>query len=235
MPQTHAKQDLERVRSYYCTQRELEDSNSTIYQIWEGGGAFNDSVTPSTYSPEYRSHIGLKLLDLSDEDTHVLSIGCGNGFVEADLVQGKRVVQAIDCNEEAVSLAIGKGVDAKIADFFELQPADVAKFDVVYADGLIGHHFDAKHELTPVLKKLKSLSLKPGTYLLFSNDSPRDAHSDFAAHEKVEDFWFIARDYLRECLIAEDFEVVESYYFPYVRPISGVRNRTICIARVPEA
>lgn len=235
MPQTHAKQDLERVRSYYSTQRDLEDTKSTIYQIWESGGAFNDSVTPSTYSPEYRSHIGLKLLDLSDEHSHVLSIGCGNGFIEADLVHCKRVVQAIDCNEEAVSLAIGKGVDAKIADFFELQPADVAKFDVVYADGLIGHLFDSMHELNPVLTKLRNLSLKPGTYLLFSNDSPRDAHSDFAAHEKVEDFWFISRDYLRERLAAQGFEVVESYYFPYVRPISGVRNRTICIARVPGA
>ena len=38
---------------------------------------------------------------------------------------------------------------------------------------------------------------------------------------------------LAERLVSSGIDVLESYYFPYVRPISGLRNRTICVARVP--
>jgi hypothetical protein len=49
----------------------------------------------------------------------------------------------------------------------------------------------------------------------------------------VADFWFLSRNYLQKTLSAFGFEPVEDYYFPYLRPLSGMRNRTICVARVP--
>jgi SAM-dependent methyltransferase len=228
-----AKQDVDRVRDYYTTQRSVGQANESIYAIWERGGAFNDSVTPSTYVPEYRSHMMLKLLSLTEEGANIFSLGCGNGFVEGDLAGLDRKVRGIDFNEEAVELARKKGVDAFTADYYTLRPEDVAGSDVIYADGFLGHLFDPHDEIRPTLQKLKSLSLKSGAHLVFSNDAPYDRQAAFAPHERVEDFWFISKNYLQESLASFGFEPVESYYFPYLRPISGMRNRTICIACVP--
>jgi len=227
------RQDLELVHDYYTARRSTGQAEKSIYEIWENGGAFNDSITPSCYVPEYRSHIVLKILSLTPDKGNVLSLGCGNGFVEADLVRQGRGVRAIDCNAEAVGLARKKGVEAVVADFFMLQQDDnVTNSDVVYADGLLGHVFDPEHEIEPALSKIESLNLKPGALLIFSNDAPGDSAVAFAPHERVEGFWFLSKDYLRKSLASFGFRPVESYYFPYIRPISGMRNRTICIAQV---
>ncbi|GAA2206665.1 hypothetical protein GCM10009850_021230 [Nonomuraea monospora] len=231
MPQS--KPELARIHDYYCLPRPVGSASQSIYDIWESGGAFNDSITPSTYVPEYRSHIVLKILMLTAPDAAVLSLGCGNGFVEGDLAGLGRDVRAIDCNAEAVELTRKKGVDARTADFFELAPADAADVSAVYADGLLGHLFDATTGLDPALGKLRDLHLPSGSHLVLSNDAPRDGKADFAMHEHVDGFWFIAKDYLHKGLISFGFEPLESYYFPYQRPVSGMRNRTICVALVP--
>ncbi|GAA4215977.1 hypothetical protein [Microbispora amethystogenes] len=230
---TQTRQALDAVREYYCTQREVGGAEATIYDIWESGGAYNDSITPSTYVPEYRSHMVLKILSLTSDGSGVFSLGCGNGFVEADLVHCERKVRAMDYNEEAVRLTRQKGVDAFTADYFALTAGDVGDAEAVYADGLLGHLFDPVEELRPALGKLESLGLRSGTRLVFSNDAPRDRNVAFAPHERVEGFWFVSKDYLQDTLSAFGFESMESYYFPYLRPISGMRNRTICVARVP--
>ncbi|MGI5170972.1 hypothetical protein ACQEU3_42140 [Spirillospora sp. CA-253888] len=224
-------QNLHALREFYTTPRTGE--SETIYTIWERGDAFNDSVTPSTYVPEYRSHILLKFLSLTEPGHRVFSLGCGNAAVEAALVSQGREVTAIDVLGEAVALARGKGVDATTTDFFALTPADLDGYTAVYADGFLGHLFDAEEEIGPTLRKLTELNLDRGTLLVFSNDAPPDPRARYAAHEHVADFWYLSKDYLAHRLAAAGFDPVESYYFPYVRPISGLRNRTICIARVP--
>jgi hypothetical protein len=103
---------------------------------------------------------------------------------------------------------------------------------VIYADGFLGHVFDPQEEIRPALRKLVGLGLSPGTYLVFSNDAPYDTSLAFQLHDRVRDFWFISKDYLRDNLTALGLSIVNSYYFPYQRPISGMRDRTICVARV---
>ncbi|MFI9529151.1 class I SAM-dependent methyltransferase [Micromonospora rosaria] len=228
------EQNLAQVREYYSAHRSVDGTpEGTIYAIWEQGKAFNDSVTPSTYVPEYRSHMALKLLSLTSTTGTVYSLGCGNGFVEGDLVAMQRTVRGIDCNDEAVALSRAKGVDAVVADYFDLKPADVADTDVLYADGFLGHVFTAEEAATPALRKLAELNLRSGAYVVFSNDAPYEPEVDFAPHERVAGFWFVSREYLQTELTRFGFAPVESYYFPYLRPISGLRNRTICVARVP--
>jgi len=147
-------------------------------------------------------------------------------------VHSGRTVRAIDCNEEAVRLTSDKGAEAFTTDFFALRPEDFADVEVVYADGLLGHLFDAERGLDLALGKLVDLELRPGCHLVLSNDSPRDPWTAFAPHERVAGFWFISKDYLSSCLSAFGFEVLESYYFSYLRPISGRRNRTIAVTCV---
>ncbi|HYI62219.1 MAG TPA: hypothetical protein VEW93_10485 [Acidimicrobiales bacterium] len=230
---TDTRQDLDQVHDYYCVPRPAGADDRTIYQIWEDGGAFNDSVTPSTYNPEYRDYMARKILSLAPAGARVFSFGCGNGFVEGDLVSAGLDVRAIDCNEEAVALTRRKGVDAFAADYYALEPADVAGTDIIYADGFLGHLFDADEELRPVLGKLADLQPRSGATLVFSNDAPGDGRAAFASHPAVEGFWFISKGHLSKSLAAVGFEPLESYYFPYSRPVSGVRYRTICTARVP--
>ncbi|AOR34259.1 oxin biosynthesis protein [Streptomyces fodineus] len=223
-------QNLKSLLDYYETPR---SDGETIYGIWERGEAFNDSVTPSTYVPEYRTHVLLKFLSLIPEGSRIFSFGCGNAAVEGALVEHGRHVSAIDVCPEAVELACKKGVDATAADYFAISPDDVAGFDAIYADGFLGHLFDSVEEVGPILQKLKELDLKSGTVLLFSNDAPPERDASFTAHERVDNFWYLSKDYLATRLADAGFELLESYYFPYARPLSGLRNRTICVARVP--
>ncbi|MFF9768214.1 class I SAM-dependent methyltransferase [Streptomyces sp. NPDC014636] len=230
---TQTTQNLNLVRDYYTSQRSVGEETTNIYGIWENGGAFNDSITPSTYIPEYRSHMVDKLLALTCEGGSIFSLGCGNAAVEGALAVRDRTVRGIDVNEEAVELARQKGVDAFTADYFALRPEDVRDTDAIYADGFLGHVFDTNDHVGPALGKLAQLDLKAGTHLLFSNDAPRDPEAHFSPHERVADFWFISKDYLQDALAAVGYVPVESYYFSYNRPLSGPRNRTVCIARVP--
>ncbi|MEV7597692.1 class I SAM-dependent methyltransferase [Kitasatospora sp. NPDC089797] len=230
---TRTTQNLALVRDYYTSQRAVGEETTNIYEIWENGGAFNDSVTPSTYVPQYRSHMADKLLSLTRDGATVFSLGCGNAAVEGVLVGENRKVRAIDVNQEAVELARRKGVDAFTADYFTLSPEDVGDVDLVYADGFLGHLFDADEHLGRALGKLTGFGLGSGAHLVFSNDAPQDPTVDFAPHERVADFWFIAKDYLQERLVDHGFAPVESYYVSYDRPLSGPRNRTVCVVRVP--
>lgn len=227
------KQDLDQVRHYYTELRQVGQAEESIYAIWERGGAFQDSITPSTHVPEYRSHMVLKLLSLTQSGAQIFSLGCGNGFVEGDLARLDRTVRAIDVNDEAVALTCGKGVEAFTADYFAMLPRDLGAPDVVYADGFLGHLFDPEEGTGPALAKLKTFDLKSGSYLVFSNDAPQDPSLPFTPHDRLKDFWFISKEHLSERLADHGFEPLETYYFPYLRPISGMRNRTICIARVP--
>jgi len=224
---------LEPIHDYYCSPRSTGGSQlQSIYEIWEAGGAFNDSVTPSTYCAEYRSHMVLKIASLLGERGRVFSIGCGNGFVEADLVSRGIAVEAIDCNDEAVVLAASKGVGAFRADYFSLPPSSLSDFDVVYADGLLGHVYHSEMQLEPFFEALSRLRPRPGSWLVFSNDAPLLPEVEVMPHARVSGFWLLSRRYLERTLQRLGFEPSESYHFPYVRPVSGLRNRTICIARV---
>lgn len=229
---TRSQQDISVMREYYLKKRDVAGEPKTIYEIWEEGGAFNDSITPSTASPEYRSHMFLKLLSLTGAGSVCLSLGCGNAFVEADLVQAERTVLAVDSCEEAVTLAQGKGVDAWTADIYDVSPDDLGALDVVYADGLLGHLFNPTHALEPFVAKLRTLQMKPGAWLVISNDAPADPNTEVLPHPHVPDFWFFSKTYLAQVFAAAGLEIYESYYFPYMRPISGLRRRTICVARV---
>jgi SAM-dependent methyltransferase len=218
------------LRDFYC--RPVGDTALNRYEIWERGGAVGDSVTPSIYCPEYRMHMVLKILSLPRPHDRMFSVGCGNAFVEADLQARGLRVQAIDLNEEAVVLAASKGVDAFTADYHALPPGHLAGFGVVYADGLIGHLYHPDTELSGFFETLLALKPAQGSWLVLSNDAPAQQGAGVVPHGKVPGFWLFSPEYLRDTAQRFGYTVLESYSFPYERPLSGLRNRTICVARV---
>ncbi|HMG23104.1 MAG TPA: hypothetical protein VK607_17330 [Kofleriaceae bacterium] len=217
------------MRDFYCTP--VGDTALNRYEVWERGEAVGDSVTPSVYCPEYRMHMVLKILSLPRPSERMFSIGCGNAFVEADLQARGLQVQAIDCNEEAIVLAASKGIDAFTADYHALPPGHLAGFGVVYADGLVGHLYDPDTGLTAFFETLRALKPPPGSWLVLSNDAPAQPGAAVTPHGKVQGFWLFSPEYLRDTAQRFGYTVTEAYGFPYERPLSGLRNRTICIAR----
>jgi SAM-dependent methyltransferase len=219
---------------FYCNPRLDEASGAmrTLYQIWEDQQACNDSVTPSTYCDAYREHMVDRIGERLGFGQAVFSIGCGNAFVERDLVHRGYAVDGIDWNEEAVRLAKAKGVGAIAGDFLRMPALSLSDYEVIYADGLLGHLFDEAAGLDAFFEQLRFTAPRPGSWLVFSNDAPLDSGRSVEPHPRVENFWLISRHYLADRLVDQGYEVIEDYYYKYVRPISGERNRTICIARV---
>jgi 2-polyprenyl-3-methyl-5-hydroxy-6-metoxy-1,4-benzoquinol methylase len=221
------------LHSFYCTEETNQKGTvGTRYEIWEKGEPLGDSITPSTYCAEYRSHLGDKIVSLIGTDASIYSIGCGNAFIEGELVKKGIKVDGIDFNEEAAELASKKGVNATSGDYYDLENDLFKSYDLIYADGLIGHLFKEDNGLERFFEKMKDLNLKKGCRILLSNDAPLKNEAVFTKNESVKGFWLLSIEYLRDILERYGYEVEEDYYFSYERPISGTRNRSICVAKV---
>jgi len=221
-------QNIETVRDYYLIEREQQKN---IYQIWEMGGAFKDSVTPSTWCEPYRDWIIDRLEEQLDYDTSkkIISIGCGNAFVEQDLCHKGYALLGIDINESAVQLAQDKGVPALVADIYEWEPAK-NDIDLIYCDGVLGHLYVEDTQCREALLRLKSW-LKPGDgVLLISNDASKDGREVVDA-PGVKGFYHFSESFVVSELIAAGFELIDTTSYVYERPISGARRRLVVAAR----
>jgi 2-polyprenyl-3-methyl-5-hydroxy-6-metoxy-1,4-benzoquinol methylase len=221
-------QNTQTVRDYYLIEREQQKN---IYEIWEMGGAFRDSVTPSTWCEEYRQWIVNQIEQQIDYDTtkKIISIGCGNAFVEQDLCQKGYALLGIDINESAVQLAQDKGVPALVADIYEWAP-DANDVDLIYCDGVLGHLYDEETQCREPLQRLKSW-LKPGEgILLISNDASKDG-SHVADAPGVKGFYHFSEGFVVSELIGAGFELIDTTGYVYERPISGARRRLVVAAQ----
>lgn len=226
----------EQLNEFYCSPRVDGHSGGmmSLYEIWEEERGFEDSVTPSTFCEAYRAYLRDLIAQRLPEGGSVFSIGSGNAFVERDLVSMGYNVDAIDFTQDAVRLAQAKGVGAVFGDFLEMPEGSLRTYHVIYADGLIGHLVREDSGADRFMQALKRTAPKPGARLVFSNDAPRDLSNDIEPHPGVENFWFISKDYLSKVLVRDGYAVEFAGYFEYVRPISGARKRTICVAQVVQ-
>jgi SAM-dependent methyltransferase len=210
------------------------DGKSSIFEIWEGGGARGDSVTPSTYGPEYRNWMRDKLAaELERSGGSLLSLGCGNAAVEAELVRAGHTVLAVDALAEAVALARAKGVEAVCADIYQWEPDQ--RYSVVYMDGVLGHLHDPARGLRPALERVRSwmapaAGAGPAT-LIASNDAPKDGNPVQQA-PGVAGFKWLSGQYLLAQAQAAGFAEAWAEEFRYQRPLSGDRFRAVVVGRV---
>ncbi|WP_037908655.1 class I SAM-dependent methyltransferase [Actinacidiphila yeochonensis] len=206
---------------------------SSIFEVWEDGGSRGDSVTPSTYSPEYRDWMADLLIgELEHNGGGLLSLGCGNAAVEAQVARKGFRVLAVDAMEEAVALARKKGLEAVCADIYQWQPDE--PWNVIYIDGVLGHLYSAEDGLLPVLARVRSwLEPRPesdpdrhAASLVASNDAPNNGESVQKA-PGVNGFHWLSAAYLREQAIEAGFDRAETREFSYNRPVSGPRTRAV--------
>lgn len=219
--------DLEQLQHFYLG---TTSHGESLFNTWERGDARGDSVTPSTYSAEYRSWMGELLLgQLAAQPGGMISIGSGNAAIETELVRAGHRVLAVDAIPEAVELARRKGVEAVQADVRHWSPPE-GSWTVVYADGVMGHLYSPETELMPVLTLLRAwLEPHRGT-LVISNDRPRSL-ADVQPAPGVPGFYWLSEGFLRKQAEAAGFDELSPATFTYRRPLSGARERAVLIAR----
>jgi hypothetical protein len=224
---TRAKNHDELVRFYISG----GGGKPNIFQVWEEGGNRGDSVTPSTYTPEYRCWMCDKLVaELERNGDGLLSLGCGNAAVEAQVARNGFRILAIDAMEEAVSLARKKGLRAICADICQWEPDE--QWPVIYLDGVLGHLNDAKAGLVPVLSRIRTWlaprvdSSSGVAALVASNDVPNNGAATQQA-QGVNGFQWLSAEYMQDQALKAGFTRVTKAEFRYHRPISGERARAI--------
>ncbi len=214
--------------NYYS---QLREEGTNIYDIWEEGKAYGDSITPSTYSPEYRQFITNKIETLvaQDHTKRILSIGSGNAFVEHDLHQRGYTILASDPNPDAMKLAQKKGVPFVLADVNQWEPQE-KDFDLIYCDGVMGHLYQPESGFRTLFRRLLGWLRPNGGNILISNDA---AVIDVPVHlhPRVKDFYWFSPAFLCSELSEVGFQNVQSEMFVYARPLTGDKERLIVQAQ----
>jgi SAM-dependent methyltransferase len=219
--------DFGKLRRFYLDPQGYGES---LFATWERGEARGDSVTPSTFSAEYRTWMyGILLGYLDERPGGLISVGSGNAAIEARLVRSGHRVLAVDVFEEAVELARRKGIEAVQADVRDWSPP-AGPWSVVYADGVMGHLHDPDEGLLPVLDELRSWLAPSAGVLVISNDRPKDV-ADVEPAPGVPGFYWLSEEYLRKQAAAVGFEELACTTFAYQRPLSGIRERAVLAVR----
>jgi len=205
---------------------------SNIFEVWEEGNAYGDSITPSTYSVPYREWMLDRLLAELDKTSQggLLSLGCGNAVIESEAVRAGHRVLGVDALQEAVDLARAKGVDAVCADVTSWDPEE--PWSVVYMDGVLGHLYQPEAGLRPMLARVHSwLSELDFASIVISNDATLDGAPAQPARG-VTGFHWLSAEYISDQVREAAFDDVTIDNFRYDRPLSGERIRSIVVAHV---
>jgi predicted TPR repeat methyltransferase len=220
-------EQVKAVRDYYLHDNDGEPS---IYHIWERGDGRGDVTTPATSSVPYRQYMLDLLRELlaGTDNAGLLSVGCGNGMIEAELTgEGFRVL-GMDAMPHAVELARAKGVDAVCADVLSWTPP-TGPWNVIYADGSLGHLYDPETGIAHVLARFKSWLPERGV-LVLSNDPPR-TDAELQENPGVARYYWFSQDYLHRAVEDAGFTDVTSAPFTYQKPVSGPRDRIVVTGR----
>jgi SAM-dependent methyltransferase len=214
------------LRSFYLTGSE----EMSIFEEWEHGIARGDSTTPSICSPTYRWWILEHLRNALERDRKnlLLSLGSGNAFVERVLGREGYPVLAVDALEEAVELARQAGVPAICQNLYEWD-AQPEYWNVVYADGLLGHLHDGNDGAHRALSLFHSWLKPEGGTVVISNDAPK-TDEPVQQSANVPGFYWLSEGWIAGELKRAGFKRVSTATIVYRRPLSGPRSRAIITA-----
>jgi SAM-dependent methyltransferase len=221
--------DSDQIRGFRDYYLHHNDGEPSIYHIWEDGGGRGDVTTPAQSSLPYREWMWDMLRGLLAEspDPGLLSLGCGNGKIEAGIAADGFRVLGVDALEHAVELARARGVDAVCADVLRWTPPP-GPWTVIYADGSLGHLYDPATGVRNVLQRFQSWLPEGGT-LVISNDPPR-TDAEVQEHPDLP-YFFLSRSYMHQQVEECGFRDVTSTVFTYEKPVSGPRDRVVVTAR----
>jgi len=209
----------------------VDADEESIFEKWERGEARGDSTTPSICSPEYRAWMLDQLRDAlgHDHDKRLLSLGAGNAMVERTLCREGFHVLAVDALLPAVEIASRHGVPSLCRDIRSWDP-DPDRFDVVYADGLLGHLYDEYGGCQTVWRRVRGWLASEDSTVVVSNDVP-PGDQPVKPAPGVNGFYWLSTDWIAEMLVEAGFTPTLQTEFIYNRPLSGPRRRAIIAAK----
>jgi SAM-dependent methyltransferase len=209
-------------REYYLSDNEGKPS---IYHIWEEGRGRGDVTTPAQSSAPYREWMinHLRGLLAKSPDPGLLSLGCGNGMIEAEIAGAGIRVLGVDALDEAVELAKARGVNAVCEDVLSWSPPP-GPWTVIYLDGILGHLYDRERGVADVLQRFKSWLPEDGI-LVVSNDPPRT--DDVITEHPDLPYFFLSQAYLQSSVEKLGLRDVTSTVFTYEKPLTGPRDRIV--------
>ena len=213
---------LEKVRQFY--EGKIKNRTQSRFQIWERGEAVGPSMTPSTMHQDYRDKLVSILDDLASHTSgsRILSIGCGNGFVERDLLKLGYQVLATDVCKEALELAEAKGLNTMYLNATEGISCIDEAFDLIFFDGVIGHLFDDSGSVDYIFQELHRV-LSPQGVVLIGNGIPDNAENIW--HLDRADYFYTSQAFLESRLKDSGFEAIQSILVVYQIPEVGIRTR----------
>ncbi len=218
------------LRSFYLTGSEEQ----SLFDEWEHGIARGDSTTPSICSPTYRWWILEHLRNALNRDRKnlLLSLGSGNAFVERVLGREGYPVLAVDALSEAVELARKAGVPAICHNLYTWD-AQPDYWDVLYADGLLGHLHDGHDGAHVALRLFHGWLKAPSGTIVISNDSPK-TDAPVQQSSNVPGFYWLSDRWIAAELKRAGFTRISTASVTYRRPLSGLRTRAIITAQRTE-
>jgi 2-polyprenyl-3-methyl-5-hydroxy-6-metoxy-1,4-benzoquinol methylase len=203
----------------------VQDGKSR-FQLWEEGKNIGASVTPSTFNKKYLKEITETIVSLIKPITNpkILSVGCGNAFIELELSKLGYDILVTDVSPQALQLADKKGLKTMYFDAIEPTPID-GKFDLIMSDGVIGHLADEDASIAKFLENTKKLLNKKGV-IFIANDTPTKS-IDIQKHDGFSHIYWFSSSYFKEQLKSAGFTSIGSKYLEYFRPNYGQRKRVL--------
>lgn len=203
----------------------VQDGKSR-FQLWEEGKNIGASVTPSTFDKEYLKEIVSTIVEIIKPITKpkILSLGCGNAFIEAELLKLGYDILATDVSKQALEFANKKGLKTKYFDAIEPVPLE-DKFDLIMSDGVIGHLADKNSSISSFLNNSKNI-LNIGGVIFIANDTPTKRLS-VQKHDGFSHIYWFSASYFKKQLKDSGFKSIKSKYLEYFRPNYGQRKRVL--------
>jgi SAM-dependent methyltransferase len=203
----------------------------SLFDRWETGAETELPPPLAVCDGGYRSEVVRMLGRHRDGGRRLVSVGAGNGHVEAALAADGWDVLATDLAPSALRVCRTKGLATVRFDLMEDTP--LGHFDVIYCDGVMGHLWTPASASVPAWTALAGLG-RTGSICLVSNDlsdddeAPRFAvrTAPSAAFYRPPAGWF-GRD-ARSTLL---WSVESERIYEYVRA-GRERRREIIVARL---
>jgi len=208
----------------------LAKEGKSLFYEWEKGEDSDHPGTPSVRYAKYRQFVLNLFMHHASEGSRVISLGCGNGFTELLLKEKGYQILGTDVHQSALQLCVEKGIDAVALDALSV-PEGFERFDVVYADGLMGHLWNETDEFSLFGDNVLKL-LETGGVAILSNDlsDSDDAPCTAVTGDPDAIFYRGIKGYVGEQLgRVVGLTVIESHIYEYERKGRGIRRREIVI------
>lgn len=217
----------------------ITGQSKSLFEFWESGEFPLNISTPSVAIEAYRARLLRLFHKFSNcKKDFIISIGCGNGFIELELQNAGFAVVATDTNDKAVEIIQGKGLHGFRFDIVKDDTNKLVKADLIYADGLMGHIWHERFGYTQFFRKLYSM-LKPGGRVIVSNDlcdeNAEQGSLSVNADRRAQFYKSVPGYVATQIKETGLFVIVCEEIFVYERPGRGHRRREIVLCEIKNS